>query len=120
MLQWTGTAVRAVENGGIAYYSFNGQSYTLNVTSGLPNSGTVYVDPAEPSNAIFSNSVTRWTDIGSVGGPFVASVLLLTLGFSRRSRRRHRKEHDPGVSFGGGLDDTTMSRLLERQRRTDS
>jgi hypothetical protein len=120
MLQWTGTAVRAVENGGIAYYSFNGQTYTLDVTSPVKNPVTVYVDPAEPSTAMFSNPLFRWTDIASVGGPFTASVLLLTLGVARRSRRRHFKEHDLGVLYGTGLDSRTMSRLLERQRRTDS
>jgi len=120
MLQWTGTAVKVVENGGIAYYSFHGQSYTLDVTTPLQRSNTVYVDPAEPSNAIFSNPVTRWADIATVGGPYAASVLVLTLGFARRSRRRRLKEHDPGSSFGSGLDHTTLSRLLERQRRTDS
>jgi hypothetical protein len=120
MLQWTGTAVRAVENGGITYYSFNGQTYTLDVTSPVKNPVTVYVDPAEPSTAMFSNPLFRWTDITSVGGPFAASVLLLTLGVARRSRRRHLKEHDLGVLYGTGLDSRAMSRLLERQRRTDS
>jgi hypothetical protein len=118
MLQWTGTAVGAVEDGGISYYSFHGQNYTLNVTSTLQHSSTVYVDPADPSNAILSNPVARWTDIASVGGPYAAAVLLLALGLARRSRRRHLRERDPGPSFGGGLDRTTLGRLRERQRRT--
>jgi hypothetical protein len=119
MLQWTGTPVAAVEDGGIAYYSFQGQTYTLDVTSPLQHSGTVYLDPAEPSNAIFSNPVTRWGDIATVGGPYAAAVILLALGFARRSRRRRLRERDLGPSTGSGLDHTTLSRLLEQQRRTD-
>ena len=121
MLQWSGTAVKAVESGGIAYYSFHGQTYTLDVTSPVLQSDTVYLDPADPSNAMFSNPVTRWTDIATVGGPYTASVLLLTLGFARRSRRRRRRLQDsgPGVSFGTGLDHVTLGRLLDRQRMLD-
>jgi hypothetical protein len=120
MLQWTGTAVKAVEDGGIAYYSFHGQNYTLDVTSPVQKSSTVYVDPADPSNAMFSNPVTRWTDVATVGGPYAASVLVLTLGFARRSRRRRVKALDHGPSSGSGLDHTSLGRLLERQRKTDS
>jgi hypothetical protein len=119
MLQWSGTAVKAVESGGIAYYSFHGQTYTLDVTSPVLKSDTVYLDPADPSNAMFSNPVTRWTDIASVGGPYTASVLLLTLGFARRSRRRHLQDSGSGVSFGTGLDHVTLDRLLDRQRMLD-
>ena len=121
MLQWTGTAVKAVESGGIAYYSFHGQTYTMDVTSPVLQSGTVYLDPADPSIAMFSNPLTRWADIATVGGPYAASVLLLTLGFARRSRRRRKRQKDrgPGVSFGTGLDNVTLDRLLDRQRRSN-
>jgi hypothetical protein len=121
MLQWTGTAVQAVDHGGIAYYSFHGQNYTLDVTSPKLRSSTVYLDPANPSNAMLSNPVTRWTDFATVGGPFAASVLLLTLGFVRRSRRRRRrlKDRGPGLSLGNGLDHGTEGRLLGRRREVD-
>lgn len=117
MLQWTGTAVHDVQSGGIAYYSFHGQSYTLNVPSPAAWSSTVYLDPADPSNAIFGNPVTRWSDIVLVGGPFAASVLLLTLGFARRSRRRRLMERAERGSFGEGLDRQAISRLLDRQHK---
>ena len=119
MLQWTGTAVRSVESGGLLYYTFHGQSYTLDVTSPVLGSSTVYVDPADPSNAMLSSPLTRWTDIGSVGGPYAASVLLLTYGFTRRARRRRLRDRGLQQSFGSGLDHTTLGLLLDRQRGVD-
>lgn len=115
ILQWTGTSVPAVERGGLAYYSFHGQTYALDVTTPLVQSGTVYLDPVDPSNAMLANPVSRWIDVSTVGGPYAASVLLLTLGFARRSRRRRLRWRGPGARFG----DTTLTRLLELQRRRD-
>ena len=91
MLQWTGTAVHDVQSGGIAYYSFQGQTYTLNVPTPASFSSTVYIDPADPSTAMFSNTVTRWTEASTVAGPYAGAVLLLALGFARRSRRRRER-----------------------------
>jgi len=91
MLQWTGTPVHADQSGGIAYYSFQGQTYTLNVASPGQYSSTVYLDPADPSTAMFGNTITRWTEIATVGGPYAASALMLTIGFARRSRRRRTR-----------------------------
>jgi len=91
MLQWTGTPVHAVQSGGIAFYSFQGQTYTLNVATPAAFSSTIYIDPAEPSTAMFSNVVTRWTEGATVVGPYVVALLLLALGFARRSRRRRKR-----------------------------
>ena len=91
MLQWTGTAVHSVQSGGIAYYSFKGQTYTLNVPTPASFSSTVYIDPAEPSTAMFSNSLTRWTEASTVAGPYAGGVLLLAFGFARKSRRRRER-----------------------------
>lgn len=97
LLQWTGTAVPAVESGGIAYYSFHGQNYTLNVPSTLVSSSRVYLDPANPSDAMFSNPLTRWTEFAGVAGPYTSAVLLLTFGVVRRSRRRRRSLKNGGT-----------------------
>ena len=115
-LQWTGTAVHAVESGGISYYSFHGQNYTLDVTSPWVQPDTVYLDPADPSTAMLGNPVVRWAEFASVAGPYAASVLLLTAGFARRSRRRRLAHAHPDVGYGTGLDRSTLRRLRDRQR----
>lgn len=97
LLQWTGTPVPAVERGGIAYYSFHGQNYTLNVPSPNTSTSTVYLDPANPSDAMFSRPVTRWTEFAGVAGPYASAVLLLILGVARRSRRRRRRLTSRGI-----------------------
>lgn len=98
MLQWTGTAVHSVESGGIAYYSFYGQQFTLDVTSSWLQADRVYLDPANPSDAMLGNPVVRWTELATVGGPYAAAVLLLTFGFARRSRRRRLRADALGAS----------------------
>lgn len=99
MLQWNGTGVHATQSGGIAFYSFQGQTYTLNVPTPAAFSSTVYIDPAEPSTAMFSNPVTRWTEAATVAGPFAAAALLLALGFARKSRRRRLRLRQRGSLY---------------------
>jgi len=99
MLQWSGTGVHASQSGGIAFYSFQGQTYTLDVPTPASFSSTVYIDPADPSTAMFSNTLTRWTEAATVTGPYAAAALLLVLGFARRSRRRHLRLEQRGSLY---------------------
>lgn len=99
MLQWTGTGVHASQSGGIAFYSFQGQTYTLDVPTPAAFSSTVYFDPADPSTAMFSNTLTRWTEAATVAGPYAAAALLLALGFARRSRRRRLRLKQRGSLY---------------------
>ena len=91
MLQWTGTPVHATQSGGIAFYQFQGQMYTLNVATPSAFSSTIYIDPAEPSTAMFGNPVTRFSEAATVAGPYLVALLLLGLGFARRTRRRRKR-----------------------------
>ena len=92
LLQWTGTQVPDVQSGGIAYYSFRGVEYTLDLPvrapgqSAMPN--TVVLDPADPSQAMFARPLSKWIDATLVVGPYATSLLVLAFGFARRSRRR--------------------------------
>jgi hypothetical protein len=92
LLQWTGTQVPDVQSGGIAYYSFRGVEYTLDLPVRAPGQsampGTVVLDPADPSQAIFARPLSKWIDATLVLGPYATSVLVLAFGFVRRSRRR--------------------------------
>ena len=98
VLQWTGTAVHSVESGGIAYYSFHGEHFTLDVTSSWLQPDTVYLDPANPSDAMLGNPVVRWTELATVAGPWAAALMLLTYGFARRARRRRLRADALGAS----------------------
>jgi len=95
LLQWTGIEVPNVQSGGIAYYSFNGVEYTMNVPLRAlgqgPMPSTVYLDPADPSHATFSRPVTKWIEAVVVVGSYAASALVLAFGFARRSRRSHKR-----------------------------
>ncbi len=99
MLQWNGTGVHASESGGIAFYSFKGQTYTLDVPTPSAFSSTVYIDPADPSTAMFSNTLTRLTEASTVAGPYALAALLLALGFARRSRRRRLRLRQRGSLY---------------------
>jgi hypothetical protein len=92
LLQWTGTQAPDVQSGGIAYYSFRGVEYTLDLPirapgqSAMPN--TVVLDPADPSHAMFARPLSKWIEATVVVGPYATSLLVLAFGFARRSRRR--------------------------------
>lgn len=91
LLQWTGTEVSTVQSGGITYYSFHGVEYTINGLSPQQSSSTVYLDPTDPSIAMFSRPWTKWIEAAVVLGSYATSALVLAFGFARRSRRRQRK-----------------------------
>jgi hypothetical protein len=106
LLQWTGTQVPDVQSGGIAYYSFRGVEYTLDLPIRAPGQsampGTVVLDPADPSQAMFARPLSKWIDATLVLGPCATSVLVLAFGFARRSRRRRqRAKLGPAVTGWG-------------------
>ena len=92
LLQWTGTQVPDVQSGGIAYYSFRGVEYTLDLPVRAPGQsampGTVVLDPADPSQAVFARPLSKWIEATVVVGPYATSLMVLAFGFARRSRRR--------------------------------
>ena len=91
LLQWTGTEVSTVQSGGITYYSFHGVEYTISGLAPQQSSTTVYLDPADPSIAMFSRPWTKWIEAVVVLGSYATSALVLAFGFARRSRRSQRK-----------------------------
>ena len=120
-LVWTGTPVHGSEQGGLVYYTYGGHVYTLDdLGSFRTGPRTVYVDPSNPGRAVLNHAVWGGLQLASVAVPY-----LLALGFAvgtiRRkrfflSRQRLARENGGQGTYGIGLDDGTMQRLLERQR----
>lgn len=91
-LMWTGQPVHGTEQGGIVYYTWHGQSYTVDDSQGLGHgtSVTVYINPANPSGAVLDNPTDRVITYLVVGLPVLAGAGLLVMGGTRKSRWRRR------------------------------
>ena len=89
---WTGQQVTGTEQGGIVSYRWHGQSYSLDVSGfGSSNAVSVYLDPADPSQAMTDNVVDRVLAGVLILGPVAGAVLLLVAGGTRNYRWQRRK-----------------------------
>jgi hypothetical protein len=91
---WTGQHVTGTEQGGIVYYRWHGDSYSLDATgNGSSNAVSVYLDPGNPSNAMIDNAFDRAVAVLLIGVPVAGGVVLLILGSTRNYRwaRRNAK-----------------------------
>jgi hypothetical protein len=121
-VQWTGTAVQGVERGGLVYYSYKGQNYSLDDTSRF-NTNTVYFKPKHPdTTAELGNPPIKVVDVASVAVPFLIGFAIAGVEARRHLRgrrlRRARNDAEP-VGFGQGLDREVLHRLLEQRRQDD-
>ena len=92
ILLWTGHRVTGTEQGGIVFYQWHGQNYSLNAPGyGSAKAVSVYLDPGDASNAIADNLADRAFVGLLVGGPVALGVALIAIGVARRSRSRHRR-----------------------------
>ena len=96
---WTGQHVTGTEQNGLVYYQWQGQSYTIDVTSnGSAKAIGVYLDPGNPSHAMINNVFDRATAILLIGVPVALGVALLIVGgtrnyrWSRRNAKRARED----------------------------
>ncbi len=91
-VQWTGRQVHASEQGGVIYFSYQGQHYTMD-DPGSKRTGTrtVYLDPADPAAAITASPVDRALDVVTVGGPCLAAAAFVAAGVRRQRRYRWRR-----------------------------
>jgi hypothetical protein len=94
---WTGESVPGVNHGGIIYYSVHGQHETVDAPGPAPRHDTpvtVYVDRADPTNALVSGP-RRWIEGAALSVWFlVAAVLLLTPPLKRLTRRGPTRVED--------------------------
>jgi hypothetical protein len=118
---WSGTAVQGVDRGGIVYYTYDGQTNSLDDTSRF-YSHTVYLDPERPdTSAVLGDPARKVFDVASVAIPFLIALVIIAAGVRReRQFRRGSGADDPSVGgFGHGLDPEVVHRLIERRRRAD-
>jgi hypothetical protein len=84
---WTGQGVVGAEHQGIVYYSWHGQSYSIDASgNGSAKAVSVYLDPADPSQAMIDNIPDRVVAGLLIVGPVVAALVLLVLGGTRNYR----------------------------------
>lgn len=117
---WTGQGVVGREQGGIISYQWKGQSYTINGQGyGSSPAVTVYLDPANPGNAMPDSALGRAMDASLIVGPFGAAMVLLALGPARNYRRARRRRRGiaPPAGYGHGLEEEFVSRVLAQRRR---
>lgn len=119
-VRWTGTSVQGVDRGGIVYYTYNGQNYSLDDTSRF-DSHTVYFRPSRPdTTAQLGNSAATVVDIGSVAVPFLIGLAIVGFETRRIWRTRRTRNNPAAIGFGHGLDLEVVHRLLDERRRERS
>ena len=116
-VQWTGTRVHGTERGGIVYYSYGGEQYSIDA-SGPFQPTTVAFDKSDPSDtAMLVNQVEPWVEVAGVVVPYflAAGIVALTLYRRRQKREEFLAGNDDG--FGRGLDPEVVQRLIEKRRQ---
>jgi hypothetical protein len=118
-VRWTGQHVTGTEIGGIVSYRWDGQTYSLGAPGyGSAKAVSVYLDPANPSNAVLENPFLRLVEGSLVVVPVVGGVALLVAGLTRR-RRWERRQLRKAPETGQVLDQDFVSRHLRELRHGD-
>lgn len=117
--------VHGIEQDGIVTYSYHGVTYKFVDTSTAVPAGTVrrnvYLIPSDPGHgqltSYLANQIVDWV---TTAGALVISGLFVLAGMVRKRRLRRQLEAARGISprqtFGEGIDDDIMSRMIQRQR----
>lgn len=92
LVLWTGHRVAGTEQGGIVTYRWDSQQYSLNARGyGSAQDVSVYLDPADPGNAMIDNLPDRILVTSFIGAPVAGGLALLVAGATRKPRRMRRK-----------------------------
>jgi hypothetical protein len=92
LVLWTGHRVTGTERGGIVTYNWDGQQYSLNATGyGSARDVGVYLDPANPGNAMINNLPDRIVVASFIGVPVAGGLALLVAGATLKPRHTRRK-----------------------------
>jgi hypothetical protein len=116
-VRWTGQRVTGTEIGGIVSYRWDGQTYSLDAPGyGSAKAVSVYLDPADPSNAMLDNPFLRLVESSLVVVPVAGGVALLGAGLTRR-RRWERRQLRVAPKTGQVLDQEFVTRHLRELRQ---
>jgi hypothetical protein len=114
---WTGHRVVGTEQGGIVFYQWHGQAYSLDARGyGSSDAVSVYLDPGNPADAMINDAGDRAFAILLVGGPVAGGVALLVVGMTRRYRWARRRMRGDAAA-GHLLDPDFVARQLRELRR---
>jgi hypothetical protein len=86
LIFWTGERVQGTNDGGLVYYTVDGQERTLDAGGDPPSRPVpvaVYADPADASRDRVSGPA-KWFDAAFVTVPFAAAGVLVLVGVVRR------------------------------------
>ncbi len=121
LVLWTGHRVVGTEQGGIVRYQWQGQGYSLDAPGyGSSKAVSVYVNPANPGDAMMDNAADRAAISFLVGAPVTAGVAVLVVGLTRRYRWARRPRSRAGAAAAGdGLDPDFVARHLRELRGGD-
>jgi hypothetical protein len=117
-LYWTGDPVAAINSGGIVYYTVRGEQYTVDDPGPVPAHDTpvtVYIDPADPGQALLSRP-TRWVDAAAVLGWFVAALGCLVVPGLRRAAVVRRRARNPVGASDETSESAWIGHYLERSQ----
>jgi hypothetical protein len=108
--------VTGTETGGIVSYRWDGQTYSLDAPGyGSAKAVSVYLDPADPSNAMLDSPFLRLVEGSLVAVPVAGGVALLVAGLTRR-RRWERRQLRVAPETGQVLDQEFVARHLRELR----
>jgi hypothetical protein len=121
---WTGTPVAANERGGIVYYQYHGQGYSIDdLNSYGSGPRTVYLDPSDPARAMIYTTGSRIFDVVTVGAPLVAAAGFFIAGFLRKRRNGRKlqleRETAGPDTFGQGLDPEVIAQVIARRKTAE-
>jgi hypothetical protein len=113
-------AVHAQEQNGIVSYSYQGRNYTIDDVGSLRTGPRlVYLIPSNPADGALKVRANQIFDWSITAGPLLIALAFVGAGFVHKSRGRRQLEEarsSSGGSFGLGLDEDTLRRLLAQQR----
>jgi len=102
-------------------YSYQGQNYNVDdPDSTRTGPRTVYIVASDPSDGELHARVNQVIDWTITAGPYSVGTVFVAAGFAHKKRNRRRSvraESDPSEgSYGQGLDEETVQRLLAQQK----